>query len=263
MKHVGIIGVGHLGSAVLKGLLTSGYLKAEHISISGGTSGKAQTLAKQLNCHFCASNSELAARSGIVILAVIPRILPEILEEIKPHLKAGTLVISLAASFTLAQFYQYLPANTPIVRAIPNIPSAVCQGMTAISAAPVVSANQLTDAKQLFEAIGKIAIVDEKKLDISSTVAGCSPAYVAVFIEALADAGVLAGLSREEAYLLTTQAVMGTASLLLADNMLPAQLKDQVCSPGGTTIRGVAQLEKWGMRNAVIEAVKASAKIND
>lgn len=261
MKKIGMIGVGHLGSAVLKGLLKSHYITPDHLLISGGSSGKAKTLAEQLGCQFHTDNRELVKKSDIVILAVIPRILPTILDEINADLKDNTIVISAASSFTLAQFYQHLPQHIAVIRAIPNIPSAVCQGMTAMSAAKQVSAQQLDEAKQLFSAIGKIALVDESKLDISSTVAGCSPAYVALFIEALADAGVLAGLSREEAYLLSKQAVLGAATVLLEQDMLPAQLKDGVCSPGGTTIRGVTQLEKFGLRNAVIEAVKASANI--
>ncbi|WP_392564812.1 pyrroline-5-carboxylate reductase [Orbus wheelerorum] len=263
MKQVGIIGVGHLGSALISGLLKSQYLDPKNLFISGGSSDRAQKLALQLNCHFCADNSELASKADILILAVIPQILPEVLEQVKPAIKDDTIIISVASSFTLAQFYQYLPKHAAIVRAIPNIPSAICQGMTAITPSPSIKSLQLEQVKQLFLAIGKIALIEEKKLEISGTVAGCSPAYVALFIEALADAGVLAGLSRDEAYLFSKQAVLGAASILLEQDMLPAQLKDAVCSPGGTTIRGVAQLEKFGLRNAVIEAVKASAKIKD
>lgn len=263
MKRIGIIGVGHLGSAVLQGLITSQYVPVQNILISGGKTDKAQCLAKQLGCQFCSSNQAVAQQADIIILAVIPRILPAVLEEIKPYLNNNHIIISTAASFTLAQMSQIITNNFAIIRAIPNIPSKVCQGMTSISAASQVNHEQLAIVKQLFMAIGKIAIVDETKLDISSTIAGCSPAYVALFIEALADAGVLAGLSREESYLMSKQAVLGSASLLLSQSMLPAELKDGVCSPGGTTIRGIAQLEKYGLRNAIIEAVKASAKIKD
>jgi len=263
MRQIGIMGVGHLGSALINGLLKSQYLDPQNLLISGGSSDKAQKLARQLNCHFCANNTELASKSDILILAIIPQILPKILEHIKSHIKVDAIIISVASSFTLEQFYQYLPKQTPIVRAIPNIPSAVCQGMTVITPSDCVKPPQLEQVKQLFIAIGKIALIEETKLEISGTVAGCSPAYVALFIEALADAGVLAGLSRDEAYLLSKQAVLGAASVLLEQHMLPAQLKDSVSSPGGTTIRGVAQLEKFGLRNAVIEAVKASAKIKD
>ncbi|WP_392561027.1 pyrroline-5-carboxylate reductase [Orbus sturtevantii] len=263
MKQIGIIGVGHLGSALISGLLKSQYLEPNNLFISGGASNKAQKLAQQLDCHFCADNSELASKVDILILAVIPQILPNVLEQVKLSIKADTIIISVASSFTLEQFYQHLPPHTPIVRAIPNIPSSVCQGMTAITPSAQVKSAQLELVKQLFLAIGKIILIEEKKLEISGTVAGCSPAYVALFTEALADAGVLAGLSRDEAYLLSKQAVLGAASVLLEQDMLPAQLKDSVSSPGGTTIRGIAQLEKFGLRNAVIEAVKASAKVKD
>lgn len=263
MNNLGIIGVGHLGSALLQGLLKSQYLQPQNIFISGGSSDKTQQLAAALNCHFCPTNKDVVEKADIIILAVIPRILPQILDEIKPYITANQLIISVAASFTLEQIYQHLPSQIAVARAIPNIPSEVCQGMTAISIAQQLNAAQREQVKQLFLAIGKIAIVEEKKLEICGTVAGCSPAYVALFIEALADAGVIGGLSREEAYLLSKQAVLGAASVLLAEDMLPTELKDRVSSPGGTTIRGVAALEKFGLRNAVIEAVKASAKIKD
>ncbi|WP_392558433.1 pyrroline-5-carboxylate reductase [Orbus mooreae] len=263
MKNIGIIGVGHLGSALLQGLLKSKQTQPANIFISGGSSGKAQKLAAQLHCNFCTNNKELIEKSDVIILAVIPRILPTILDEIAKDFTENKIIISVAASFSLAQIYEHIPQHISVIRAIPNIPSEVCQGMTAISVAAQVTDEQLTTVKQLFLAIGQIAIVEEKKLEISSTVAGCSPAYVALFIEALADAGVIGGLSRDEAYLLSKQAVLGAASVLLEQNMLPAELKDRVSSPGGTTIRGVAALEKNGLRNAVIEAVKASAKITD
>lgn len=263
MKQLGIIGVGHLGSSLLKGLIHSGKIAAKDIIISGGKSGKTQQLSQQLGCQFCHTNSELARKSDIIILAVIPSILPRVLDEINADLNDDTIIISTAASFTLAQIYQHVEPQIAVIRAIANIPSTICQGMTAITPAKQVSPSQLNHVTSLFELVGKIALVDESKLDISSTVTGCSPAYIALFIEALADAGVLAGLSREESYFMSKQAVLGSASLLLEQNMLPADLKDRVCSPGGTTIRGIAALEKWGLRHAVIEAVKASAKITE
>lgn len=257
------MGVGHLGSALLQGLLKSQYIQPQSLFISGGKSTKAQKLATKHQCHFCDNNRQLVETADVIILAVIPRILPEILKDIAPYLTADKIIISVAASFTLEQLYQYIPPHITVTRAIPNIPSEVCQGMTAISLSSQITDEQLAIVKQLFLAIGQIAIVEEQKLEISSTVAGCSPAYVALFIEALADAGVIGGLSREEAYLLSKQAVLGAASVLLEQDMLPAELKDRVSSQGGTTIRGVAALEKFGLRNAVIEAVKASAKIKD
>lgn len=263
MAKIGIIGVGHLGSALINGLLKSRYIDAGNLFVSGGSSDKAKKMALQLGCHFCETNTEVVSQSDILILAVIPKILPDILQQIKSHIKQEHTVISVASSFTLSEFYQYLPQDLAIVRAIPNIPSAVCQGMTAITTSSNIAPQQLALVKGLFSAIGKIAFVEENKLEISGTVAGCSPAYVALFIEALSDAGVLAGLSRDEAYLFSKQAVLGAASVLLDQDMLPAQLKDSVSSPGGTTIRGVAQLEKYGFRNAVIEAIKASAKMKD
>lgn len=260
MRNIGIIGVGHMGSALLTGWLRAGFSQAQTLFISGGKSAKAKDLAQQTGCHFCKDNADLVQRSDIIVLAVSPAILPQVLASIKTEITSDKLLISVAASYTLADIQKNLPdGHTAFARAIPNIPAAICQGMTAIAANEQMNAEDRGQLEGVFQAIGKIAWVEESKLNIASTVAGCSPAYVAVFIEAMADAGVKAGLNREQAYLLSEQAVLGAAATLLEKKMLPAELKDGVASPGGTTIRGVAALEQYGLRNAVMQAVAASA----
>lgn len=257
MAKIGIIGTGHMGAALLKGLLRSGFATPSITWLSGGTSGNTQRLATQLQCQFVASNAFTALNAEILILAVVPQIMPQVLGEIREHVSPETLVISVASSFTLTALQQILPAGKGIVRAIPNMPVAIGAGVTAMSATAQTSDEGRSLAQHLFEAVGKTVWVDESKLEIASTVSGCSPAFVAMFIEALADAGVYYGLSRNEAYLLCEQATMGAAQMLLQEQLLPAALKDSVASPGGTTIAGITALEQFGLRNAVIQAVKA------
>lgn len=264
MKKIGMIGVGHMGRALLEGLLDKGltqpgFIEPKNMFISGGSSDKARKLAESTGCHFCKTNVDLAKQCDVVILAVSPAVLPHVLDEIKSSVQENALVISLAASFNITRIQEVLGKSVAIARAIPNIPVSVCQGVTSISVAPGIDESHTQRLTQLFESVGKVLFIEEKKLDTAIAISGCSPAFAALFIEAMADAGVYAGLSREEAYLLSEQAVLGTAATLLKKKMLPAEFKDMVCTPGGITIKGIAALEAHGLRNAVIEAVKVSA----
>ena len=259
MKNIGLIGVGHMGYALLEGLLRSGTAQPQTTYISSKSAQKLKTVAKKTKCIPCKNNTILAKECDVIILAVSPLVLPQVLEEIKAYVGKKTLLISLAASFTIARIEEALSAPAAIARAIPNIPVSICQGVTSITVAQGLSATHMKVLTQLFESVGKILFVEEKKLDTAIAISGCSPAFAALFIEAMADAGVYAGLSREESYLLSEQAVLGTAATLLEKGMLPAQFKDMVATPGGITIKGIAALEKNGLRHAVIEAIRASA----
>lgn len=258
MEKIGIIGTGHMGKALLKGLIRSRYAMPRQFILSGGKSGKTQELANKLKCIYASSNTEVAKKCNHIILAVTPQVLPHVLKEIAASISKDTLLISLAASFTIADLEAHLPAKTQIIRALPNIPVDVCAGMTALCASSSIKRSSLNAIRHMFESVGKTLFVEENKLPISSIVAGCSPAFTALFIEALADAGVMYGLSRDEAYLIAKQAALGTAQSLLEQEIHPAEFKDMVASPGGITIRGIAALEQNGLRNAVIQAVKAA-----
>lgn len=258
MKKVGIIGAGHMAGALLKGLLSANFVDTDHVMISGGKSGKAQSLAQELDCKFTNSNREIVKNSDILILGVIPKIIPQVLNEIKDDIRPDQLLISLAASFSYDDFYGILPDTTAIVRAIPNLPVAVKAGVTSLAWHPHLSAEQVKTVKMLFEAVGAVIDVEEGKLNVASALSGCSPAFFAMFIEAMADAGVMYGLNRKDAYFLAEQAALGTAKSLLDSGQIPAILKDDVASAGGVTIKGIAALEEYGMRNAVIQAIKAS-----
>lgn len=258
MNTLGIIGAGHMGGALLTGLLKASYVEPSQVMISGGQSRKAALLAEKLNCTFTPDNAIVAQNCETLIFGVSPQILPKVLGEIKKYITTEQLLISLAASFTYDDFYSILHSDTQIAIAVPNLPVAYNAGMTTIAHNHILTDANNRKVTHLFERVGKITQIDASKLAISSVLSGCSPAFYAMFIEALADAGVMYGLTRNEAYLIAKQAAFGSARMLLDGNMPPAELKDDVASPGGITIKGVAALEEHGLRNAVIQAVKKS-----
>lgn len=257
MKKIGLIGAGQMGGALLKGLLETKTISPEEVIVSGGKSGTAQALQEELHFILGESNVEVA-QADMVILAVTPKVMPTILTEIKDVISENTLVISLAASMELQEYQAILGADKKIVRAIPNTPVSIKAGMTAITFGENLTEAECEVVNRLFQSVGETVVLEESKINSASTLSGCSPAFIAIFIEALADAGVLNGLSREEAYLLAEQSLIGTAKMALLTGKHPGAIKDDVCSPGGTTIQGVVALEEYGFRNAVIKAISAS-----
>lgn len=249
-----------MGGALIKGLIESGSIDATEIYVSGGNGQTAKNLQKQLKFTLCLSNVELVEKAEILILAVTPTIIPTILTEIKEVIQPDTLIISLAASMLIQDYITILGSKVKLVRAIPNTPVSVLAGMTAVSYSESITEQDRDEVEELFQAVGEIVEVAEVQLASASTLSGCSPAFIALFIEALADGGVLNGLSRKQAYLLAEQALLGTAKLALITGQHPGELKDDVCSPGGSTIKGVVALEKHGFRNAVIQAIDAATK---
>lgn len=260
MDIIGIIGAGQMGGALLKGLIESGFSAPDSVYVSGGRGGTAALLQKELHFNLCQSNSEVAEKADILILAVTPQIMPTVLNEIKDAIVPGTLLISLAAGMVFNEYTKLLNEKIKLVRAIPNTPVSIQAGMTALSYNEQIGSSERDKVETLFQAVGEVIEVSETQLNSAGTVSGCSPAFIAIFIEALADGGVLNGLSRKQAYLLAEQAVLGTAKLALLSGDHPGLLKDDVCSPGGSTIKGVVALEQFGFRNAVIQAIDAAAK---
>lgn len=256
MNTLGIIGAGHMGGSLLVGLLKANYVEPSQVIVSGGTSRKAAALAEELGCTYTPDNAVVAQNCDTLILGVVPKILPQILSEIKKYITSDHLLISLAASFTYADFYKILPADTQIAIGVSNLPVAFNAGITSIAHNHILTDENSKKVNKLFKTVGITTQMNEDKLPASTVIAGCSPAFYAMFVEALADAGVMYGLTRSEAYLLAKQAALGSAQMLLQGNIPPAALKDNVASPGGMTIKGIAALEEHGLRNAVIQAVR-------
>ncbi len=253
---LGVIGGGVMGSAIVSRLISQGIYQPTEILISEPTLLQRESLQQQYGVGVTGDNN-LVMIAPVLLLAIKPQIFAKVVGELSPS-SPTQLIISILAGVSIAQLEQAFPGRA-VVRAMPNTPATVGMGMTAISAGTQVSTAQLELATQLFQAVGEVVTVPESLMDAVTGLSGSGPAYVAIAIEALADGGVAAGLPRQIADKLALQTVLGTAQLLNESKLHPAQLKDRVTSPGGTTITGVTKLEQAGFRSALIEAVIAAA----
>lgn len=253
---LGVIGGGVMGSAIVSRLLTQGIYQITDIFIGEPTSEQREALQQQLGVLVTEDNN-LVAMAPVLLLAVKPQIFDKVVAQLT-RTNPTQIVISILAGVSIAQLERAFP-DRAVIRAMPNTPATVGMAMTAISAGSRVDSQQLELATKIFQAIGEVVTVPESLMDAVTGLSGSGPAYVAIAIEALADGGVAAGLPRPIADRLALQTVLGTAQLLNESQLHPAQLKDRVTSPGGTTITGIAKLEQAGFRSALIEAVIAAA----
>ena len=254
---LGVIGGGVMGAAIVSRLIELGTYQSADILISEPTLAQRESLQQQYGVQVTGDN-QLAAMAPVLLLAIKPQIFAKVVAELsQPH--PHQLVISILAGVSIAKLERAFP-DRAVIRAMPNTPATVGMGITAISAGTHVQPAQLELADRLFRAVGEVVTVAESLMDAVTGLSGSGPAYVAIAIEALADGGVAAGLPRGIADQLALQTVLGTAQLLNESKLHPAQLKDRVTSPGGTTIAGVAKLEQAGFRSALIEAVIAAAQ---
>ena len=252
-KIFGFIGMGNMGSAMLKG--ASNVFSKEDIVFSEANKEKMHSFSKEIGVECVESNAQCVEASKYVILAVKPQYMQEVLDEIKDRITSEQVVISIAAGKTLAYFAENLPDYVRVIRAMPNTPALVNEGMTGICYDhDKFSDEEIATVNKFFNSFGKVVTVDENMMDAVVCASGSSPAYVYMFIEALADSVVKYGIRRDMAYELVAQTVLGSAKMVLETKEHPGLLKDKVCSPGGTTIAGVAALEECGFRNAVIKA---------
>lgn len=254
--QLGIIGGGVMAEAILARLIAEKTYAPEEIIVGEPHGARRDYLQKTYQVRVSPDNQEAANVSEVLLLAVKPQVLDRVLASLAGGANRP-LVISILAGVSLHRIQKGFPDHA-IIRAMPNTPATVGAGMTAIAANKMVEPDQLAKAKAIFSAVGNVVEVPENLMDAVTGVSGSGPAYVALMIEALADGGVLAGLPRAIAQKLALQTVLGTAELIKETEEHPAQIKDKVTSPGGTTIAGVAVLEKMGFRSAVIEAVRAA-----
>ncbi len=259
-KKIAFLGTGNMAEALIKGLLRAGAAAPAELTCAEPREERRREITQRYGVRAVGSNREAIAGADVVLLSVKPQVVADVLEEIAADVGTAKLVVSIAAGVPIAAIAARLPAGARIVRTMPNTPALVGAGAAALSAAPGVSTDDLLLAKRIFESVGTAVVVAEPLLDAVTGLSGSGPAFVFLFIEALADGGVKAGLARPEALALAAQTVMGSAKLLLDTHEHPGRLKDQVTSPGGTTIAGVHALEKAGFRGAVIDAVEASAR---
>ena len=256
MAEIGFIGMGNMGYAILKGALK--VFPADSFVFTAKTAKTRQRVHMETKVTYVESNAECVNSCKYVVLAVKPQYYPIVLKQIRYAVTPEHVVTSLAPGITIASLKEVLGSDRRIIRAMPNTPALIGEGMTGLSFRPEeFSEEELAVIHKLFEAIGTCADVEEHLMSAVVCASGSSPAYVYQLIEALADGAVKYGMPREQAYLFTAQAVAGAARMVLETGEHPAVLKDKVCSPGGTTIAGVAALEEYGLRNAVLKACDA------
>ncbi len=253
MKNIAFIGGGNMASAIVQGMLKSGNYKAGNIMVSDRNEPK-RNYFKSLGVATTNSNIGAARFADVVILTVKPKSYGEVIQEIKSY-ATNKLIITVAAGITTEYMEKTFCHPVRVIRTMPNTPAAVGAGMTALCPNPFATSGDLAFATNLFESIGVVERIEESQFDVASAVAGSSPALVYQFIEALADGAVLKGMSRNKAYSMASQAVLGSAKMVLETGLHPAELKDNVTSPAGTTIEAVRHLENSAFRGAVIEAV--------
>lgn len=259
-QRIGFVGAGNMALALLRGMIRAGRVAPAQIKLSDVDTAKSRQAADLHGVGVASDNRELAQWATVLILAVKPQSLPAVLDECGSFVTQQCLVISVAAGVRSESLARALPPGSRLVRAMPNTPALVGAGITALSATPTATATDLELARSLFDAVGRSVIVDEKHMDAVTGLSGSGPAFVMLVIEALADGGVHSGLTRDTALLLATQTVLGSAQLLLESGDHPAQWKDRVTSPGGTTSAGLEALEAGRLRHTVARAVQQATR---
>jgi pyrroline-5-carboxylate reductase len=259
-KKIAFVGTGNMAEALIKGLLRAGAATPAEIACAEPREERRREIGQRHGVRAVASNAEAVAGADVVVLSVKPQIVDAVLAEIAAEVGTGKLLVSIAAGVPIAALAARLPAGARIVRTMPNTPALAGAGAAALAAGPHATPADVGLARALLESVGSAIVVAEPLLDAVTGLSGSGPAFVYLFIEALADGGVKAGLPRAEALQLAAQTVLGAAKLVLESGEHPGRLKDQVTSPGGTTIAGVHALERAGFRGAVIDAVEAAAR---
>jgi pyrroline-5-carboxylate reductase len=253
---IGFIGCGNMGSAVLGGALDAGAISPSDVVVSARTQATLDRVHAAYGVATTTDNT-VPASARMVFLAVKPQVYPEVIDQIAGVVDNEALLVSFAPGKTI-EWLQDETSVRKVVRIMPNTPAAVGEGMTSVVFSDECNEDDRARVLAVLKAVGKAEVIPERLMDAASAVAGCSPAYVYMFIEAMADAAVLEGMPRAQAYRFAAQAVLGSAKMVLETGKHPAELKDAVCSPGGTTIEGLRVLEEKGMRGAVIDALKAT-----
>ena len=257
--RLGIIGGGVMGEALLSRLLSQGLYAPDEVLLGEPSPERRQVLSEQHSIQTTANNRDAIASGKVILLAVKPQIFERVAKDFAEMPEGSRpLVISILAGVTLAKLEAAIP-DCPVVRAMPNTPSTVGAGMTAIALGSKAGSEHSELAFEIFSAVGEVVQVAEGMMDAVTGLSGSGPGYVSIVIEALADGGVAAGLPRAIANKLAVQTVLGTAQLVQKTGIHPAELKDRVTSPGGTTIAGIACLEELGMRSCLIEAVRVAS----
>ncbi len=254
---LGFIGLGNMAEAMIGGMLQKGVASPGDVVGYARTAATRERIREKFQIQIGEDNSQVAGRADILFLAVKPLVFPEVVEEIREAVAPGTLIVSIAAGRDLAYLQGAFGEEAKVIRCMPNTPALVLEGCTGVCAGENVTEGELEQVLALLRSFGTASVVPERLMDAVVGVSGSSPAYVFLFIEAMADGAVAAGMPRRQAYEFAAQSVLGSAKMVLETGKHPGELKDMVCSPGGTTIEAVKVLERKGMRAAVMDAMAA------
>ena len=259
-KKIGFIGCGNMGSAMVGGLIKSGFVDKKDLIVCTKTKGSAEKIQNIFNIEAVVDSKKVAKEAEVIILAVKPFMYENVIKGIKEELDKNKLIISIAAGITVNDMEDLIGKEFKIIRTMPNTPALVGKAMSAVCPNKNVSSEELELCKNIFESFGECVELEEKYFHGFIAVAGSSPAYVYMFIEAMADGAVKLGIPRKKAYKMAAQSVLGSAKMVLETGKHPGELKDAVCSPSGTTIEAVIELEKLGFRSSVIQAMDKCAE---
>ena len=255
MKRIAILGTGRIGEALLAGLLSSGW---SDIVATSRSEARAAELHERHGVETTTSNADAIAGAAVVVVAVKPQDIDALLLSIRDAVTPEQTVLTVAAAIPTAYIEERLPDGVPVVRAMPNAPSTVHEGMAGVAAGAHASDEQLAIAEDVLSHLGRVVRVPESAMDAVTAVSGSGPAYFALLAEAMIEAGILLGLSREVSTTLVVQTMLGTAKQLRDEGMHPVELREAVTSPGGTTIRAIRELEQAGVRAAFLNAIQAA-----
>jgi pyrroline-5-carboxylate reductase len=255
MERIAIIGGGRIGEALLSGLLSSGW---SDIVVTSRRDERVAELRERHDVEATTSNPTAVQGAAIVVIAVKPQDIDKLLEEIGPLLSSGQTVLSVAAAVSTKRIEARIAEGVPVVRAMPNSPSTVHEGMAGISAGSHATDTHLAQAEDVLSHLGRVVRVQEDAMDAITAVSGSGPAYFALLAEAMIEAGILLGLAREISTTLVVQTMLGTAKQLRDEKMHPVELRESVTSPGGTTIAAIRELEQAGVRAAFLNAIQAA-----
>lgn len=254
-QKIAFIGSGNMGKAIIGGIIHSQLTQAEQLFVYDIDPEKSAQMQQQFGINAVDSVTEIAALADILFIAVKPNAMATVLEQIKPHLRMECLVVSIAAGITLATLEHGLSNQHKIIRTMPNTPALVNAAMCSVTPNANITPAELERVVRIFKSFGEAEVLSEYLIHSVIAVSGSAPAYAFMFIEAMADAAVLGGMPRAQAYKFAAQTLLGSAKMVLETGKHPAELKDMVCSPGGTTIEAVKVLEEKGFRAAIIDAM--------
>ncbi|MFX1324151.1 MAG: pyrroline-5-carboxylate reductase [Promethearchaeota archaeon] len=257
-KELGIIGLGKIGSTLLRVLIKSNTLEREKIIVYDINDEILRNISEEYKVESAKDNKELVQKSKYVLIAVLPQVIDKVLEEISPIISENNVIITIAAGISIAHINKFVEGNVGIVRIMTNTPALVRAAASAISSNEYIKQNELDYVKNLFEALGLVVELEERHLDAVTGLSGSGPAYLFIIMESLADGGVKMGLPRDIALKLAAQMVLGSAKLVLETGKHPGELKDMVASPGGTTITAIHEIESAKLRATLIRAVEAA-----